>query len=117
MTERRVTEIVRQRGSLGQVLIEPKRASQRAGDLRDLQRVREPGAVVVALVRNEDLGLVRKAAEGGGMDDAVAVAPEIAAGAARWLGVKAPAARPRIGRIGRARAGRRDRHDCLDCRG
>ena len=76
MAERRVAEIVDQRQRLGEILVEPQRAGQRAGDLRHLDRVGQPRAVVVALVRDEDLRLVLEAAEGGGMDDAVAVALE-----------------------------------------
>ena len=79
MAEGRVAEVVRQRQRLGQVLVEPQRAGQRAGDLRHLDRVGQPRAVVVALVVDEDLRLVLQAAEGGGMDDAVAVALERAA--------------------------------------
>ena len=78
--ERRMAEIVGQRQRLGQVLVEPERARERAGDLGDFQRMGEPGAVMIALVVDEHLGLVREPAEGGGMDDAVAVAPEVVAG-------------------------------------
>ena len=46
----------------------------RARDLGDLDRMGEARAVIIALVLDEDLGLVLEAAEGGGMDDAVAVA-------------------------------------------
>src|SRR5262249_48711024 len=94
---------------------EPQRAGERSGDLRDLERVGEPGAVVVALVRDEHLGLVRQPAERGRMDDAVAVAAEIAAGPARGLGMEAAAGGARSGRVGAwgpggARASRRDRN-------
>ena len=92
MPERRMAEIVRERRRLGQVLVEPERARQRARDLRDLQRMGEPGAVMVALVKDEDLRLVAEAPEGGGMDDAVAIAAEIVARGARRLGIKPAAA-------------------------
>ena len=85
MAERRMAEIVRQRQRLGEVLVEAERARQRAGDLGDLERMGEPGAVMVALVEDEDLRLVREPAEGGRMDDAVAVAAEVVAGRARRL--------------------------------
>ena len=65
MAERRMAEIVRQRQRLGEVLVEPERAGERAGDLRDFQRMGQPGAVVVALVIDEHLRLVRQPAEGG----------------------------------------------------
>ena len=64
VAERRMAEVVCQRQRLGQVLVEPERARQRAGDLRDLQRVGQPGTVMVALVIDEDLRLVRQPPEG-----------------------------------------------------
>ena len=79
MAERRVAEIVRQRQRLGEILVEAERAGERAGDLRDLERMGQPRAVMIALVIDEDLRLVRQPAESGGMDDSVAVAPEIVA--------------------------------------
>src|SRR5690606_33654088 len=60
-----------------------ERAADRARDLRHLDRVGEPRAVVVALVVDEDLGLVLQPPEGAGVDDAVAVA--LKAGARRAL--------------------------------
>src|SRR5437899_2492989 len=47
------------------------------------------------------------------MDDAVAVATEIVAGRARWLGPPPPAAQRRIGRIGSALPERLDHHVSL----
>ncbi len=100
MAERRMAKIVRQRQRLGQILVEPERARERAGDLGHFQRVGQPRAVVVALVEHEDLGLVLEAAECGRMDDAVGIAAERAARRARRLGKEpAPACR-RVGRIG-----------------
>src|SRR5665213_3547847 len=65
VTERRMTEIVRQRQGLGQVLVEPERARQRTGYLYDLKCVGQSGAVMIALVIDEHLRLVREAAECG----------------------------------------------------
>ena len=110
MAERRMAEIVGERQRLGEVLVEPERAGERAGDLGDLEGVGQPGAEVVALVKDEDLGLVREPAEGGRMDDAVAVAPEGVARRARRLRMEPAAAPRRIGRIGRARDWRLNRH-------
>ena len=45
VAERRVAEVVRQADGLGQRLVEAQRARDRARDLRDLERVREPRAV------------------------------------------------------------------------
>ena len=72
--ERRVAEIVREADRFGQRFVELQCARDRAGDLRDFDRVREPRAVQIALVIDEHLRLVDQAAKGGGMDDAIAVA-------------------------------------------
>ena len=69
-------EVVPKRYGLGQVLVERERPGHRASDPRRLERVREPGAVVVALGRDEDLRLVLETPERLGVDDAVAVALE-----------------------------------------
>ena len=57
-----------------QVFVPAQGARQSPADLGNLQRVREAGAEVVAFVVDEDLRLVFQPAEGGGVDDAVAVA-------------------------------------------
>ena len=92
MAERRVPEIVGERQSLGQILIHAERARHGPGDLRDLEAVGQPCSVVIALVIDEDLGLVGEPAEGRRMQDAVAVALVERARGARWLGHKAPPA-------------------------
>jgi hypothetical protein len=51
----------------------------RAGDLCDFDAVGQAGAEQVAFVIDEDLRLVFEPAEGGGVDDAVTVALELAA--------------------------------------
>ena len=103
VTERRMAEIVAKRRRLRQILVEAERTRQRAGDLGHFQRVRQPGAEVVALVEDENLGLVAEPAKRRGVDDAVAVAAEHAA--ARALGLReAPAAARRRLR-GERRAG------------
>ena len=79
MAERAVAEVVGQRDGLGQILVDAQGAGQRAGDLRHLEAVREPGAEMVALEVGEHLRLVLEAAEGGAVHDAVAVALETAA--------------------------------------
>src|SRR3546814_6589311 len=76
MAERRVSEVVREGERLGQVFVEPEAARQRARDLRHLDRMGQARPVVVALVIDEDLRLVLQAAEGGRVDDPVAVALE-----------------------------------------
>ncbi len=74
MAERRVTKVMRQRQALGQVFVQRQHPRQAARDLRHFQRMGQPRAVIVALVLHEDLGLVLHAAEGGRVDDPVAVA-------------------------------------------
>ena len=63
------------------------------GDLRHLERVGEAGALVV-LGEHEDLGLAGQAPEGGGVQDAVAVALEAGAPAVGLLGLGAGRRRP-----------------------
>jgi hypothetical protein len=82
VAEWRVAQIVRQRHRLDQVLVQSQAPRDRAADLRDFDAVGEAGAEQIALVIDEDLGLVFEAAECTGMDDAVAVALE----AVRWAG-------------------------------
>ena len=94
MAERRMAEIVRERQRLGQILVELQRAGDRAGDLRHLDAVGQPGAEEVALVVDEHLGLVLQLAEGGAVDDPVAVALPGRAGAASGSGWKRPRAVP-----------------------
>ena len=63
MSERRMSEIMSQRDRLRQGFIHPKRLCDRPGDLGDLQRVRQPRAVVVAFRGQKDLCLVFQAAK------------------------------------------------------
>ena len=85
MPERRMPEVVRERDRLSEFLIETECARDGARDLRRLHRVREAGAIVVALVIDEHLGLVFETAEGGAMNDAIAIALET--GAHRMVGL------------------------------
>jgi len=89
MTEGRVSEIVAQGQGLGQILVQPECAGDGAGDLGDLDRMGKAGAVMIALVIDEDLGLVLETAKGRGMDDAVAVALEGSTGRRFRLRVQA----------------------------
>ena len=114
MAERRMAEVVGEAQGLGQILVEPERPGDRAADLRDFDAVRQPDPEMIAVGRDEHLGLVAQAAEGDRMDDPVAVALEDVAGPARTrigFGMKA-AARPgrsaasAAGSVIRSRAGR-----------
>jgi hypothetical protein len=105
-----MAEIVGQRQRLGQVLVKTERAGERARNLGDLEGVGQPGAKVIAFVEDEDLGLVRESAEGGGVDDTVAVAPEGVAGCAHRFRIEPAATAVGSGCVGRARKGRFNRH-------
>ena len=87
VSERRVPEIVPEPDRLGQILVEPQRPGDRPRDLRDLQRVGQPGAVVVSARGHEHLRLVLEAPERLAVDDPVAVAlkrrPQAAVGLRR----------------------------------
>ncbi len=96
-----MAEVVRQRLGFVLCLGESKPSRQCAGDLRDFERMRKPGAVVVALVENEDLGLVLETAERGRMDDTVAIAAKSAPRPALGLGMKPATAPLRIAGVRR----------------
>src|SRR5215218_1990429 len=74
VAEGRVAQVVAQPDRLGQVLVQAERPRHAARDAARLERVREPGAVVVALRGDEDLRLVLQAPERLRVDDPVAVA-------------------------------------------
>src|SRR5687767_3744726 len=76
MAKRRVAEVVGEAQCLGQILVKTKDARHRAADLRDLDRMGQANAEMVAVGSDEHLRLVAQAAEGDRMDDAVAVALE-----------------------------------------
>ena len=87
----RVPEVVREANRFGQRLVDVERACHGAPDLRDFERMRDAGAVQVAFVIHEDLGLVDEAAKRIRMDDAIAIALKLAAKTRRRLG-ESPAA-------------------------
>ena len=95
MSERRVAEVVREADGLDEVLIEPHGARHGSGNLRDLEGVSQTRSVEITFVIDEDLGLVDEAAKCRGVDDAVAIALELAAIS---RGIFRVAAAPGIGR-------------------
>ena len=99
VAERRMAEIMDQRHAFRQILVELHGAGERARDLGDLDRVGQTGAIMVAVVCDEDLRLVFQAAEGRRMDDAVAVALEVAARRACRFGIEPSTRCPRVCRI------------------
>src|SRR5215211_6478886 len=92
MPEGGMSKVVRERERFGQIFIQPEGSSQRTRDLSDLQRMSEPGAEMVAFVKNEHLRLMLEPAKGCGMDDAVAIAAKIVARRVGRLGMHASAA-------------------------
>jgi hypothetical protein len=99
MAEGRMAEVVGEGQGLGQILVEPEGAGERPGDLADLDGVGQAGAEVIALMVDENLGLVLEPPEGGGMDDPVPVALELAAGGRNRFRAESPAAPPGIAGI------------------
>ena len=92
VAERRVADVVGQGDRFGEVFVQVEGAGDRAGDLGDLQRVREAGDEVVADGGDEDLRLVLEAAERLAVEDAVAVTLELGADGRRLFGGFAAAA-------------------------
>ena len=76
VAERRVAEVVRQGGRLGDVGLAAERARQVAGDLGHLEAVGQPVADEVVGLRPDHLGLGRQPPERRGVDDPGPVALE-----------------------------------------
>ena len=68
---------MRERQRLSEIVVEAERAGERAGDLTDLERMGEPCAEIVPLVRNKDLCLIGEPARGRAMYDTVTVTLEL----------------------------------------
>ena len=100
MAEGGVAQVVGQTDGLDQIFVKLQRSGHRAAQLSHFQRVRQAGAEQVALMVDEDLGLVDQAPEGRGMDDAVPVALEVAARGRRRLRETPPPAERRVAGIG-----------------
>ncbi len=96
MAERRVAEIMHQRHAFSQILVQLQRAGQSAGDLRHLNGVGKPRAVMVSVGADEDLRLVLQAAKGCRVDDAVPVTLEFGTRQASFFRKQTPARRPWI---------------------
>jgi hypothetical protein len=102
MAEGRMADIVGEAERLGQILVEAERAGDGPADLRDLEAVGQADPIMIAVGRDEDLGLVPQPAERDGVDDPVAVALE---------GVARAAARPIVLGVTTTRAGQRIRRE------
>ena len=101
VAERWVADVVGQGDRFGQVFVQVQRPRDRARDLGDLQRVREPGDEVVADGGDEHLRLVFEAPERFTVQDAVAVTLELCADGRRLFGRFAAAAAEAVRRVGR----------------
>ena len=93
MPEGSVAEVVPQGDGLRQILIEGEAAGDGAGDLGDIEGVREPRHVVVPVGREKDLRLILEAQERFGIDNSIPVPLEIGAHGTRPLLPKPP---PRV---------------------
>ena len=74
MTERGMSQIVRQGNGLGEFFIQAKSARDGAGDLAHLYRVCQTRPVMIPLMIHKNLGLVFKPPERLRVDDPVAIA-------------------------------------------
>jgi hypothetical protein len=78
-----VADVVDQREGFGKINVEAERSGDGAGDLRDFQGVSEAVTEVVGIAAGEDLRLGFEAAEGAGVNNAVAVTLKVVA---VWMG-------------------------------
>jgi hypothetical protein len=104
-SERREAKIMRERQRLSEIVVEAERAGERAGDLTDLERMGEPCAEMVPLVRNKDLCLMGEPAKSRAVNDTVTVTLKFRAGWRSWLRDQPATARGRIRGIRRPRRG------------
>ena len=100
VAKRRVAQVVPERDRFGQLLMQVQHLGDGPRDLRHLQRVRQPRAIVIPGRREEDLRLVLQAAERLAVDHPVAVALKRRADVVFLLGALASAG---IGGLGRLR--------------
>ena len=91
MAERRMAKIVRQRNGFDQILVHAQVTRHGTRDLCNFQTVCQARAEQVAFVIHENLRLVFKPTERGGVNDPIAVALELGA-RDRWFFVEAAAA-------------------------
>ena len=72
-------QIMGQSNGLAEILVQTQGASNRAGDLRNLDGVCQASTKQISFMINKHLGFVFKASKSGGMDDAIPVALEFTA--------------------------------------
>src|ERR1700748_116128 len=74
MPKRGMAQIVCERDCFRQILVQPQRPRDSAGDRRDLDRMRQSRAQVVASAVEKNLRLIFQAAERARMNDACTIA-------------------------------------------
>lgn len=89
--ERRMAEIVDQGERFDEIGVESELGGDGAGDLRDLDSVRQAVAEVIGVTASEHLSLRFEASKRAGMDDAITIALKIVAIGVRRLGMAASA--------------------------
>ena len=107
VTKGGMAEVVSQRQGFCEVLVETECAADRSRNLRYLEAMGQPGAIMVPLMIDEDLRLVGQPPKRGRMDDAVAIALKRRAHRMLRLRMEAPAGLLRLRRIGRERSDHR----------
>ena len=73
VTEGGMSKIVSQRSGFGQIFVQSQSTRHDTRDLRNLQGMRQTGAVMVTLGREEDLRFIHQTAEGLAMRDLITV--------------------------------------------
>ena len=76
MAKGRMPQIMGQTDGLGQILVEPQSTGNGAGDLRNLQRMGQPGPVQISFRREKHLRFLLEAAEGLAVQHPVSVSLE-----------------------------------------
>jgi hypothetical protein len=79
VTEGRMAQIVAETDRFDEIFVESEGARDRAGHLRDLERMGQPNPVVVSFGSQENLGLMGQSAERLGMQDAISILLEAGA--------------------------------------
>ena len=90
--KRRMTDVVAQGEGFGEFFIEIERRGHGAGDLRDFNGVGEPVAEMIRDARRKNLRFIFKPSKSARMDNAVAIALELAAVRMRQFGISPAAA-------------------------
>src|SRR5207302_8587711 len=91
MAERRVADVVDECERFGEIDVQLQLFGDGARNLCDFDGVRQPVAEVMAYALGENLGFIFEAAEGAGVNDAVAIALKVIAIGMWWFGIASAA--------------------------